>query len=82
MNTSQLSSEKHRALTMLAYAGPRGCSEEIFLASSFKRHLLGDLIRHGLATVHEENTRGAFSQRTVTRIRITDAGRRAVGVLY
>ena len=72
--------ERRRALELLA-ASPDGCSEAIILAHGFTTDFLVDLIRAGLATAQTE--RAVVSRRSmqVTRMRITDAGRRALAEL-
>jgi hypothetical protein len=73
---------------MLADA-PRGISEEVLvLAHGFSAEIVADLVLAGLATVVTETRRGSRGLTTragprgltikVKRIRITDAGRRAI----
>ncbi len=70
-----LGAEQRRALRLLA-SSPFGASEATMVANGFKRRLLADLIRAGLATAQRENI-NAGSQ-PVGRVRITEAGRRAL----
>jgi hypothetical protein len=83
--------ERRRVLKMLADA-PRGLSEEVLVvAHGFSAEMLAGLVFDGLATVVTETRkgrndnkkdRGRASPRGLTievkRIRITDAGRRAI----
>ena len=74
-----LSREQRRALKMLADA-PRGISEEVLVVvHGFSAQMVAGLVRAGLATVVTETKsapRGVTIK--VERIRITDAGRRAL----
>src|SRR6266436_7274411 len=87
----RFSRERRRALKMLADA-PRGLSEEVlFVAHGFSAEMLAGLVLAGLATVVSETKRGRNENKkdqgrarprgvTIedTRIRITDAGRKAL----
>jgi predicted transcriptional regulator len=57
-------------LLALLAANPSGCNEFLLLAHGHTVQLIEELIKVGLATRSEETT--------VTRIRITDAGRVAL----
>ena len=72
--------ERRRALELLA-ASPDGCSEAIMLAHGFTVDFLVDLIRAGLATAQTERAVAGGRSMQVTRMRITDAGRRALAEL-
>lgn len=68
---------RHRALALLA-ASPDGCTEAIMLAHGFKMELLlVGLIRAGLATATAERMVAAGRTIEVTKVRISEAGRRA-----
>jgi hypothetical protein len=69
-----LGAEQRRALQFLA-SSLFGVSEAIMFAQDFKRRMLASLIRAGLATAQRENIKASLA---VGRIRITDAGRRAL----
>jgi hypothetical protein len=56
------------SLKMLADAGERGCTGANLFNHGFSIGMLADLVSYGLATGHRETV----------RIRITDAGRRAL----
>jgi hypothetical protein len=63
---------------MLADAGLAGCTLEIMLAGGSKVVTIGRLVRRGLATVTTERMRAGGKMIVVARVRITDAGTRAV----
>jgi len=71
---------RRRALELLASC-PDGCSEAILRAHGFTTDFLVDLIRAGLATAQTERAVVGRHSMQVTRMRITDAGRRALGEL-
>jgi hypothetical protein len=76
----RLSQEWREALQLLA-CSPRGAIEEVLVVShEISRETLAILARAGLAMVVIETLRveggGTF---TIDRLRITDAGRRAIG---
>jgi len=87
----RFSRERRRALKMLADAR-RGLSEEVLLvAHGFSAEMLAGLVLDGLATVMTETKKGRNENKRdqgrarprgltteVKRIRITDAGRRAL----
>jgi hypothetical protein len=69
--------KRRRALTLLA-GSPGGATETILLAHGFTAKLIAELVDAGLATAARQRV-GAFGREiTVTRIRITDAGRKAL----
>jgi hypothetical protein len=72
--------DRRRALELLA-ASPDGCTEAIILAHGFTTDFLIDLIRAGLATAQTERAIAGGRSMQVTRMRITHAGRRALGEL-
>jgi hypothetical protein len=74
----RLGAEQRRMLEMLADAGLRGCTGATLLARGFKVDMLADLVRDGLATAHRETMRAGGRKIKVARVRITDAGRRAL----
>ena len=71
---SDLTGEQRRALDMLA-GSHHGCTEAVLRAHGFSVGLLAGLIRNGLAKAEAEMTQAGGR----VRIRITDAGRRALG---
>lgn len=65
---------------MLA-GSPDGATEAVMLAHGFAVELLLDLFRDGLVTAKVERMRVADRWINVVRVRITDAGRRALAEL-
>jgi hypothetical protein len=72
------STERRRALDLLA-ASPDGCTAAILMAHGFKSDQLVELINAGLASVTTERVVTGDRAMEVTRVRITEAGRRALG---
>jgi hypothetical protein len=70
-----LDPEQRRALQLLA-GTPFGASEAIMFTNGFERRTLARLIRIGLATIQRESIKPGSE--SVGRVRITDAGRRAL----
>jgi hypothetical protein len=64
------------ALAMLAYAR-RGYTRSALLTNGFPSEVLTSLVRGGLATIERETAKTGGTK-MVTRVRITDAGRRAL----
>jgi hypothetical protein len=73
-----LSPDQRRALELLDRAGPRGCTEAVITSQGFKIGVLIDLIRAGHASAGRDFVRAGDRMIEVTRVRITDAGRRAL----
>jgi hypothetical protein len=71
------STDRRRALTVLA-GSAEGCTEAILLAHGFPSVLVAELIHAGLATAHRERMGRGGRPVEVTRIMITEAGRRAL----
>ena len=67
-----------RALSMLADAALAGCTLEAMLADGFKVVTIGRLVRYGLATITNEQVRAGGKTVLVPRVRITDAGSKAL----
>jgi hypothetical protein len=74
----QLSARQRRALELLAAAGEQGCTGARLFNHGFTVGMLADLVWSGLATGHRETVRVGHRNIKVARIRITDAGRRAL----
>jgi hypothetical protein len=76
---SRSTRERRRALKVLADT-PRGISEEVLmLAHGFSAEMLAGLVQAGLATVvTETRTMREGVTTEIERIRITEAGRRAI----
>ena len=71
-----LGTKARDALELLTAASP-SCPELLLLAHGFKIEMLADLVREGLATAQPEAVNAG--DRTVVRVMITDAGRKALG---
>jgi hypothetical protein len=69
--------ERQRALALLASC-PDGCPEALLVAHGFSIELMVDLVGEGLASTTDERVRAGKQTLEVTRVRITDAGRRAL----
>ena len=69
-----LSAELRRALQLLADI-PFGVTDTAMFANGFARDTIVRLVRAGLATTERENLKAG---RSVGRLRITEAGRRAL----
>ena len=74
----RLSTEQRRALAMLADVGQRGYTDAMMMAHGFTFDLLASLVRAGLATAAPQRVRASGHMFELMRVRITDAGRRAV----
>jgi hypothetical protein len=68
---------RRRALELLA-ASRDGCTEAIMLAHGFSIDLMVELVNAGLATAQTERMVAAGERIEVARVRITEAGRRAL----
>ena len=71
--------DRRRALELLA-SSPDGCTEALMLANRFPVETLVELIRSGLASAETERMIADGKQIEVARVRITEAGRRALSV--
>jgi hypothetical protein len=71
--------DRRRALELLA-SSRDGCTEAILRAHGFSTAQIVDLERAGLATAHGQRVVAGGSGRTmeVARVKITEAGRRAL----
>jgi hypothetical protein len=69
--------DRRRALELLA-ASRDGCPESIMLAHGFTIPQMVELVRAGLASASSERVRAGREVIEVARVRITDAGRRAL----
>jgi hypothetical protein len=72
-----LTTDQRRALEILARR-PNGWTGATLRAHGFGVGLLDGLVRDGLATASHEIVMASRRRITVTRVRITDAGRRAM----
>jgi hypothetical protein len=74
----QLNTHQRRALKLLAAAGEQGCTGTRLFNHGFTVGMVADLVWSGLATGHREAVTVGYRKIKVARIRITDAGRRAL----
>jgi hypothetical protein len=74
-----LGAEQRRALQLLA-SSPFGISKATMFAQNFNRRMLASLIRAGLVTAQRQNIKSGSQSfgRSLGRVRITEAGRRAL----
>ena len=73
-----LNADQRWALTLLADSGPGGCPEALLLAHGFTVDVVDGLLSNGLATKHHETMSAGGRMIEVVRVRITDAGRKAL----
>jgi hypothetical protein len=74
---AQVDALQRRALELLA-GSMRGLPKPIMLMHGFTANRIAELVREGLATAKSEYVRAGGHAINVTRLRITDAGRRAL----
>ena len=75
---TKVTSEQHRALALLADT-PRGCLETALIdVEGFTVDALAELVRVGYVWLAPETVRAGGRKIEVARVRITDAGRRAI----
>jgi hypothetical protein len=75
----RLSSERRRALQLLASSSGGVNAALLVRIHGFKRHVLAGLVRRKLAAAQREVAMAGGKAVEVVRLRITAAGRRAVG---
>jgi len=73
-----LGGERRRALEILAEAGFRGCTGATLLDQGFNIDMIADLVIEGFAAANQETMRTGGRKIQVARVRITEAGRRAL----
>jgi hypothetical protein len=67
------------ASALISARSPHGATEELLvLAHGFDSDTIAGLVRTGLATAQRESMKAGSKTIEVVRIRITDAGRRAI----
>jgi hypothetical protein len=71
-----MSRDQYRALRLLA-GSPLGATEAIMLARGFRNAMLDTLVRDGLATAEQRETRAGRQPIKVIWLTITDIGRLA-----
>ena len=75
---TKVTSEQRRALALLADT-PRGCLETVLIdVEGFTVDALAELVRVGYVSLARETVRAGGRKIQVARVRITDAGRRAI----
>jgi hypothetical protein len=78
MTGPRLTSERRRALELLA-SSPEGINEELLVhGHGFKRQMLVGLVRFGLATAERETITAGGPPIEVVQVTITEAGRNAL----
>jgi hypothetical protein len=78
LNRPKINGDQRRALELLAVAGLQDCTGATLLAHGVRFDVLAYLIRAGLVTAYREPTKAGERQIAVARMRITNAGRRAL----
>ena len=77
---ARLAGYRRHALETLSGAGSRGYTTLLAqMAQGFTTGMLAGLVRDGLATAAPETVRAGGRTVEITRVKITDAGRRALG---
>jgi len=69
--------DRRRALELLA-SSPDGATEAIMIAHGITVEMMVELVRSGLASATPERVVAGKRAMQITRVRITDAGRRAL----
>ena len=72
-----LSTKARDALALLA-VDPRGLAEALLLTYGFTRRMIAQLVLAGLATAQRQAVKVGGERTEIVRIRITEAGRRAL----
>jgi len=78
LNGSKVDADQCRALELLGLAGLQGCTGASLLAHGVRIDVLADLVRAGFVIAYREPTNEGQRQIEVARMRITNAGRRAL----
>jgi hypothetical protein len=74
-----LTAEQRCALAVLATSGYNGVTQAPLSAHGFDASMIADLVNHGLATLTAEKVRAGAKLIAIARVRITEAGREALG---
>jgi hypothetical protein len=72
-----MTDETHRLLELLA-ASDDGCTDVLLLAHGFPIEMIAEVVRVGLAMVHPGRVLAGGRGVEITRLWITEAGRRAL----
>ena len=67
------------ALVLLASCSTAGCTKAVMLLHGFTAEQLAELVRAGFAAASTERVVGGAQTFEVTRLKITEAGQRALG---
>jgi hypothetical protein len=78
---STVKPDRVRALELLDGCRAEGCTEAILHAHGFATADIAELVRSGFASVTAERVVAGSRKMEVARVRITDAGRRALADL-
>ena len=78
LNRPKINADQRRALELLAVAGLQDYTGATLLAHGVHIGVLADLVRAGLVTAYREPMNAGQRQIDVARVRITNAGRRAL----
>jgi hypothetical protein len=70
--------DQRRALAMLATTGRNGVTQTLLTAHGFSVSIIGGLVNQGLVTITGEQVKAAGKMIEVGKVRITEAGRRAI----
>jgi len=81
MPEHRLSAEQRRALATLATSGPDGATQAVLSSHGFDASLIAGLVNRGVATITYERVRAGAKDVDVTKVRITEAGRDALGAI-
>jgi len=74
----RLTGQQRSALAILAAAGLNGATQALLSAHGFGESLVARLVNRGLVTIMYERVRAGGKMIEATKVRITDAGRRAI----
>ena len=74
----KLARDEHEVRRLLA-SSRDGCAQSLMMAHGFAIGILRDLVRDGLISEERRSTIAARGAMVVTWLRITEAGRRAIG---
>ena len=72
------SDNKRQALAMLVKSGSNGVTTTLLAMQGFPAVLIAELVNRGLATITPTTVRAGGKRIEVSKVRITDAGRRAL----
>jgi len=79
MMMSPFGSGQQRALAMLVAAGSNGLTQQFLAGCDLGAGTVAALIEKGFASLTQEKVQGGNKMITVSKVRITEAGREALG---